>query len=208
MIICLVVEWSVIQKASEYQTRLCPLFKSQFEYWSGIQLAFEYQTAIQIADIWIPTTIDLLFRFLSFFKCPIFRFPQHLDQNRWKCLPKLKDSRSTTRDNGLRSWQKTESGDPILVRVVDGPDQLLWPQVPLLDARVSGGREEEISGHGQTLDAVVMWRVKIDCGGHDAPLAVCDVEDFDVVIFGTGYDVVPFVVNVRLAGGQAHDCSL
>ena len=52
------------------------------------------------------------------------------------------------------------------VRRVLIPDELSCSQVPLFDAEVSGGTEEGVSAHGQTLDAVVVWWVQVGRRGY------------------------------------------
>lgn len=82
----------------------------------------------------------------------------------------------------MTSRKETEATNPILVRVVQGTDDLVGLQVPLFDTSVPGSAEKSVSLKGKRLDAIVMRGFKAGRGGDDATFAVGNVEDFNGVI--------------------------
>ena len=103
--------------------------------------------------------------------------------------PEFDDSGPAPGHENLSAWQVSQTADPVLVSVVDGPDQLAGPQVPLFDAEVPGGAEEGVPAQRQTLDPVVVGRVQIGGGRDHTTLALANVEHLQIKYQGKNLKV-------------------
>ena len=65
--------------------------------------------------------------------------------------PQLDVASPAARDDDGVGGQEGQPADPVLVGVVEGLDELLALEVPLLDAVVPAGREEGVALHRQAL---------------------------------------------------------
>ena len=127
------------------------------------------------------------------------------DQGACLGVPELDGAGPAARDNNVPPGEICEAAYPVFVSVVETLDELLAPEVPLLDAGVSGGGPEGVPLHRHALDAVIVRRVQGHLGGDHPALVVRDIKHLDVVILAAGDDVVLVQGLIARSDGEAHD---
>jgi len=122
-------------------------------------------------------------------------------------VPQLDVATAAPGNNDVTAREESESADPFLVSIVQRLNQPLTSQIPLLYAGVARSGEESVARYRETLDAVIVGRVKVHLGRDHTALVLRNVEHFDIVILGAGNYVVVSVYS-RGSSAEAHNRGL
>lgn len=128
--------------------------------------------------------------------------------------PEAEESTPAARDHGSAVGEVGQPADPVPVGVREREDLLALLQIPELDARVPGSRDERGAVQGEALHSVVVGRVQVEPGREDPSGSVPDFKHLDVVILRTRDDKLHAILLLlwaargagrSFAHGEAHD---